>query len=387
MMIEAFKRQDGEGLGANKVGGGSGENIPEPPKTHHKNDFPPKPNHLRNRLDTTPAPPVFPTPTNDLQKPIKFVSTSGKVFFGKESEKASEEKLVEKSSGEKPSEQPQSKPKPKLVRFHCGYCGRDGHKDEFCFKRKREERMAKEWANKDKYHPSSGVLEPRVQMPRAKASVRTVPAWGERKAAGGVAGGVKPVRPVWVCRVENLVFVLVRSLGLSQVVVVLVLGLESQQVVSLLGILPLVLNTGTGGVIALRWRGGTIHGSPFVVLVLLQAEKVGFFGVVTEVVFVVVVLVRKMVWCALTPLSGVLLLFNRWGTICFLCPSCWMRVLRCCFGLVVLRFWTLEGTLSVWSFPRVRCFVLIFLSLRVWSVVSWLVLRVSCGGGIGSWVT
>jgi hypothetical protein len=203
-MIESFKRQDGEGLGANKVGEGSRENIPEPPKTQHKNDFPPKPNHLRNQLDTTPAPPVFPPPTNDFQKPIKFMSTSGKVFFGKESEKASEEKPVEKSSGEKPIEQPQSKPKPKLVRFHCGYCGRDGHKDEFCFKKKREEKMAKEWANKDKYHPSSGVLEPRVQMPRAKASVSIVPAWGERKAAGGVAGGVKPVRsvlkpvrPVW----------------------------------------------------------------------------------------------------------------------------------------------------------------------------------------------
>jgi hypothetical protein len=187
MMIEAFKRQDGEGLGANKVGEGSGEKIPEPPKTHNKNDFPPKPNHLRNRLDTTPAPPVFPTPTNDLQKPIKFVRTSGKVFFGKESEKASEEKPVEKLSGEKPSEQPQPKPKPKLVRFHCGYCGRDGHKDEFCFKRKREERMAKELANKDKYHPSDGVLEPRVQMPRAKVSLRTIRACGERKAVGGVA--------------------------------------------------------------------------------------------------------------------------------------------------------------------------------------------------------
>jgi hypothetical protein len=118
------------------------------------------------------------------------------VFFVKESEKASEEKPVEKSSGEKPSEQPQSKPKPKLVRFHYGYCGRDGHKDEFCFKKKREERMAKEWANKNKYHPSSSVLEPRVQMLRAKASVRIVLAWGGRKAAGGVAGGVKPVRPV-----------------------------------------------------------------------------------------------------------------------------------------------------------------------------------------------
>jgi hypothetical protein len=56
--------------------------------------------------------------------------------------------------------------------------------------------MAKEWANKDKYHPSRGVLEPRVQMPRAKVSVRTITAWGERKAAGGAAGGVKPVRPV-----------------------------------------------------------------------------------------------------------------------------------------------------------------------------------------------
>jgi hypothetical protein len=80
-------------------------------------------------------------------------------------------------------------------------------------------------------------------------------------------------------------------------------------------------------------------------------------------------------------------LFNRCGTICFLCPSCWMRVLRCCFGLVVLGFSTLEGTLSVWSFLRIRCFVLIFLSLQVWSVVSWLVLRVSCGSGIGCWVT
>jgi hypothetical protein len=192
IMIETYKRQNGERLGANKVGEGSGENIPEPPKTHHKNDFPPKPNHLRNRLDTTPAPPMFPRQTNDFQKPIKFVSTSGKVFFGKESEKASEEK----PSGEKPSEQPKSKPKPKLVRFHCGYCGRDGHKDELCFKRKREERIAKEWANNDKYHPSNSVLEPRVQMPRAKESVRTVPAWGERKVVGGSAGQATPVRPV-----------------------------------------------------------------------------------------------------------------------------------------------------------------------------------------------
>jgi hypothetical protein len=193
IMIESFKRQDGEGLGANKVGEGSGENITAPLKTHHKNDFPPKPNHLRNRLDTTLAPPVFPPQTKDFQKPIKFVSTSGKVFFEKESAKASEGKPVEKSSGEKPSVQPQPKPKPKLVRFHCVYCGRDGHKDEICFKRKRDERIMKECANKDKYHLSDGVLDPRVQTPWAKASVRTVPAWGERKAIGGVSSRATPV--------------------------------------------------------------------------------------------------------------------------------------------------------------------------------------------------
>jgi hypothetical protein len=93
-----------------------------------------------------------------------------------------------------------------------------------------------------------------------------------------------------------LVFKLVRSLGLSQVVVVLVVGLESLQVVRLLGVLPLVLNTGMGGVEALRWRGGTIHGSPLVGLVLLQAERVGFLRVVTEVVFVEVVLIGEMLW-------------------------------------------------------------------------------------------
>jgi hypothetical protein len=196
IMIETYKRQDGEGLGPNKVGEGSSENIPEPPETHHKNAFVPKPNHLRNRLDTTPALPVFPPQTDDFQKPIKFMSTLGNVFFGKESEKPSKEKPVEKPSGEKPSEKPQPKPKPKLVRFHCDYCGRDGHKGEFCFKRKCEERMAKEWANKDKCHPSSGVLEPRVQISRAKVSVRTVSAWGERKAAGGAAGWATPVRTV-----------------------------------------------------------------------------------------------------------------------------------------------------------------------------------------------
>jgi hypothetical protein len=81
---------------------------------------------------------------------MKFKSDLGDEFFGKEGLRPREEKPVEKPSGEKPSEQPRPKPKPKPVRYHCDYCGRDGNKDEFCFKRKREERMAMEWVNKDK---------------------------------------------------------------------------------------------------------------------------------------------------------------------------------------------------------------------------------------------
>jgi hypothetical protein len=246
------------------------------------------------------------------------MSTLGKVFFGKKSEKASEEKpvenpseekSVEKPSGEKPSQQPQPKPKPKLVRFHCDYFGRDGHKGEFCFKRKREERMAKEWANKDKYHPSNGVLEPRVQMPRAKASVRTVPAWGERKAAGGAAGRATPVRPV-------------RHTGQTGV------GLDRQH----FGFCARTdARIGSGGRGSGCWSGEFAGGqfarrspphtqfgdgrsrsfqmerrdgprSSFCGFGPPPLERVGFLIVVTMVVFVEVALVRKIFWIVLTPL-------------------------------------------------------------------------------------
>jgi hypothetical protein len=170
IMIETYKRQDGEVLGENKVCEGSDENegkigdIPETPKTHHKNAFVPKLNHLRNRLDKTPAPPVFPPQTDNFQKPIKFKSVLENEFFGKKGEKPSEEKPD-------PKENPKPKPKPKP--FHCEHYGRDGHLAEFCFRRKREERLARELANKDRYLPSRGVPEPRL-MPRGEGMVRTI---------------------------------------------------------------------------------------------------------------------------------------------------------------------------------------------------------------------
>jgi hypothetical protein len=95
---------------------------------------------------------------------------------------------------------------------------------------------------------------------------------------------------------------LVMGLRLVQEIVVLVVGLESLQVVRLLDVPPLVPNTGMGGVVALRWRVGTVHGFPFVVLVLLKLERIGSIVVVTMVVFVEVALVGEILWIVLTPL-------------------------------------------------------------------------------------
>jgi hypothetical protein len=107
MMIEAYKCYDGKVLGSDKIGECSGEgrekigDIQAPPKTFHENTNAPKPKPLRNKLDTTPDPPIFLHPTNDFQKPMKFKSDLGNEFVRKKGEKPSEEKPKEK-----PSEQP-----------------------------------------------------------------------------------------------------------------------------------------------------------------------------------------------------------------------------------------------------------------------------------------
>jgi hypothetical protein len=107
---------------------------------------------------------VFPPQIDNFQKPIKFKSVLVNEFFGKEGEKLSEEKPEPKGN---------PKPKPKPKPFHCDNCGRDGHLAEFCFRRKCEERLSRELANKDRYHPSCGVPEPRL-VPRGEGMVRTI---------------------------------------------------------------------------------------------------------------------------------------------------------------------------------------------------------------------
>jgi hypothetical protein len=124
-------------------------------------------------------------------------------------------------------------------------------------------------------------------------------------------------------------------------VVVLVFGIESLQEVSLLGVLPLVLNTGMRGVVALSWRGGTVHDFPFVVLVLLQLERDGSLIVVTMVVFMEVALVGKMVWSVLTPL------LSKWidtsFTLLVLTP-----VLSCLFAHVLVFEFQVGDLKNIW---------------------------------------
>jgi hypothetical protein len=150
MMIDSCKCFDGWALGSDKFGESSGErewkfgNVTVLPQPTPKDKFAPKP--------------------NQLLKPSEEPS---------------------KKPSEKPCEEPQPKPKPKPIHFHYEFCGKDGHKREFCYKRRREARMAKEWANKDRYHPSHGVPEPRMPLPKGKGVVHTVPAWRDRRASDG----------------------------------------------------------------------------------------------------------------------------------------------------------------------------------------------------------
>jgi hypothetical protein len=91
-------------------------------------------------------------------------------------------------------------------------------------------------------------------------------------------------------------------LGSVLVVVVLVVVMVTSVVLSLLDVLHLMLNTRLEGVVALRWRGGTIHNIPFMAFVLLQRGSGGSLVVVLVVVPVVVALVGERLWIVLTPL-------------------------------------------------------------------------------------
>jgi hypothetical protein len=91
----------------------------------------------------------------------------------------------------------------------------------------------------------------------------------------------------------------------------------------------------------LRRRGGTVHGPSFVVLVLLQAERVGSLMVVTVVVFVQVALVGKRAWFVLIPLS------SKWlGTgfsLLVLTP-----VLSCLFAHVLVFKFQVGDLKNIW---------------------------------------
>jgi hypothetical protein len=177
---------------------------------------------------------LFPPQTDNFQKPIKFKSDLGNNFFGKKGEKP---------SAEKPEPKESSKPKPKPKPFHCGHCGTDGNLAEFCFRRKHEERLARELANKDKYRPLVVCL--------SQGWCREVRVWCVPSTL---------VRGVSLC--------LEVSHHIEKVICVLSLG-----VVSLLDIPLLVANTSMGGTIAaLGPRGATGHGLPFVVRVVFQGD-------------------------------------------------------------------------------------------------------------------
>jgi len=136
--------------------------IEEPPKAPpSKQVWVPKPNHLRNPLDTLPNISKEPLPKN--KKPTKV------------------------NHNKRVSQQP---PK-REVRYHCKHCHRDGHLVEFCFRRKRDERREYELNNRNMYRPPHGVHVPLVQRritrPRGTKPQGARPQLARPRGVGGRA--------------------------------------------------------------------------------------------------------------------------------------------------------------------------------------------------------
>ena len=102
----------------------------EPPKKPLvKPVWTPKPEELRNSLDSLLG-------TSKAKPKAKPKATKPKADKPKPPPQA-------------PKPKPQPKPWPEI--FVCDYCHRQGHLEEFCFRRKRAERLEKSWRNKDQF--------------------------------------------------------------------------------------------------------------------------------------------------------------------------------------------------------------------------------------------
>lgn len=71
--------------------------------------------------------------------------------------------------------QPRETPKLKPVLFHCVHYGRDGHCEEFYWRKRRKAWREKEMHYKDKYHSSHSVPEPRSSLPCGELFVHSAP--------------------------------------------------------------------------------------------------------------------------------------------------------------------------------------------------------------------
>jgi len=140
--------------------------LKEPSKAHpQKQVWVPKPNELRNPLDTLPA---------------------------------AAAQVAPKKGAAPPRPKAGSPPPKREVRYHYEFCDRDGHLEEFCFRRKRDVRRELERRNSDMY--SAQVYFPPRRGGRKNARARRVSGGqgdggGYRAPAGDRFAGRAPGRP------------------------------------------------------------------------------------------------------------------------------------------------------------------------------------------------
>jgi hypothetical protein len=164
MMVIQFKRgTSGPGLGfAAKVGSVArfwkvGESCGLTPLE--------KPSHTPKLIKTAPAKPITPMRDGVIDEPVR-APPQKQVWLPKPNHlrntldtfpDISSNPLPRAPWPSKKNALPTNKIHPRELRYHCEYCERDGHLASFCFRRKRDERRVSESSRKDMNRPSHGV--------------------------------------------------------------------------------------------------------------------------------------------------------------------------------------------------------------------------------------
>ena len=184
MIIQQFKREDGFGVGYTYTKAdfesalskavewsklSAEERYPRTHATVSSESLQPVDGVIHEKPRTPPKKPVWVPKPKNLTTPLDSLPGPSTT---KEPPKATKPK------------KPKTPAHPKKSQFHCEFCKRQGHLEEFCFRRKRLERVERAQARQDSFYQQGG----RKRVPRFQRRGERLEARARRSGGGRGAG-------------------------------------------------------------------------------------------------------------------------------------------------------------------------------------------------------